>query len=168
MNQITEIFGYGLLIGTAATGVMDLGGLAIKRMTGTPLPRYDLVGRWIAWMARGRFMHASIAASPAIHHETLLGWATHYAIGAAFAMVLLGIWGVEWASNPTVAPALIAGIGSIAAPLLLMQPCMGSGIASRLAPNPTVAGVRSLINHALFAGGLYAAGWLTRWLVVSL
>jgi len=167
MEQVTEVFGYAVLVGTIATGAMDLGGWALKRTAGIPMPRYDFVGRWIAWMGRGRFVHAPIAASSAIRGEKPLGWLVHYAIGAVFAFVLLRIWGIEWISSPTVLPALIVGIGSVAAPFLLMQPCMGAGLASRRAPDPRTARVRSLVNHALFAGGLYVAGWLTRWLVVS-
>lgn len=165
MNQVTEVFLYASLVGTAATGAMDLGGWALKRVAGIPMPRYDFIGRWIAWMGRGRFFHAAIAASPSIRGEKLLGWVAHYAIGVAFAFVLLGIWGIEWVARPSVAPALMVGIGSVAAPFFLMQPCMGAGIASRLAPNPAIARMRSLINHALFAGGLYVAGWLARGLV---
>lgn len=146
---------------------MDLGGVALKHATGIPMPRYDLVGRWVAWMGRGRFVHRPIAASPAMRGEKPLGWLMHYVIGVVFAFVLLRIWGVAWISDPTVKPALIVGIGSVAAPFLLMQPCMGAGIASRRTPDPRTARVRSLINHALFAGGLYVACWLVRALVIS-
>ncbi|TDU28499.1 DUF2938 family protein [Panacagrimonas perspica] len=167
MDQIIEVFGYALLVGTVATGVMDLGGWALKHAAGLPMPRYDLVGRWVAWMVRGRLVHRPIAASPAMRGEKPLGWFVHYTIGVVFAFALLWIQGVEWIAAPTVMPALIVGIGSVAAPFLLMQPCMGAGIASHRAPDPATARVRSLINHALFAGGLYIAGWTVRCLAVS-
>ena len=33
--------------------------------------------------------------------ERLIGWTAHYLIGIAFAAVLLAIWGLEWARQPT-------------------------------------------------------------------
>jgi hypothetical protein len=54
------------------------------------------------------------------------------------------------------------GIGSVAAPFLLMQPGMGVGIAAAHAPKPGAARTRSLITHLTFGIGLYAAGWIVR------
>ena len=45
------------------------------------------------------------------------------------------------------------------APFLLMQPCMGAGIAASRTPHPASARVHSLINHAVFGLGLYLFGW---------
>ena len=73
--------------------------------------------------------------------------------------------GREWAREPTLIPALIVGISSVAAPFLLTQPGMGLGIAARRTPNPAAARRRSLTTHAIFGLGLYAAGWATRLLV---
>jgi hypothetical protein len=109
---------------------------------------YGLVGRWLAYLPRGRFRHERIAAMPPVHGERLLGWTAHYIIGIAFAAVLLAIWGIDWARQPTLGPALIVGIGSVAAPFLVMQ-----------------ARVQSLVTHAVFGLGLYAAGWLQSILV---
>ena len=44
-----------LLIGAGATAWIDLWALVRRRLFGTPLPNFGLVGRWIAHMARGRF-----------------------------------------------------------------------------------------------------------------
>jgi hypothetical protein len=111
-------------------------------------------------MARGRFRHDAIAASPPVQHERLIGWTAHYLIGVAFAGVLLAIWGVEWARQPTLAPALIVGIVSVAAPFLVMQPGMGAGIAASRTPRPSAARVQSVVTHTVFGCGLYAAAWL--------
>ena len=59
-------------------------------------------------------------------------------------------------------PALIVGIGTVAAPFLLMQPGMGLGIAASRTPGPRAARLRSLLAHAIFGVGLYAAGWAVR------
>ena len=150
-----------LLIGTGATAVMDIWAAARKWLLGVPLPDYGLVGRWLAYMARGRFRHDPIAASPPLWGERLIGWTAHYLIGIVFAAMLLAIWGLDWARHPTIVPALIVGIGSVAAPFLLMQPGMGSGIASSRTPHPAAARLRSLVTHGIFGFGLYAAGWVT-------
>ena len=149
-----------VLIGAGATVVMDLWVLARKRLLGVPAASYGLVGRWIAGLARGRFRHERIAASPAVRGELLLGWTAHYLIGLAFAALLLAIWGIDWAREPTLAPALIVGIGTVLAPFLVMQPGMGAGIAASRTSRPGAARLQSLITHTIFGFGLYAAGWL--------
>ena len=129
-----------------------------QRLFGIPAADYGLVGRWLAYIPRGRFRHDPIDASPPIRGERALGWIAHYAIGTAYAGMLLAIFGLEWARRPTIGPALIVGIGSVLAPFLIMQPGMGAGIAASRTPRPAAARVRSLISHAIFALGLYAAG----------
>lgn len=147
-----------LFIGVGATAVMDLWGLARKPLFGIAPPNYAMVGRWIAHMTRGRFRHDSIAASAPVRGEHILGWTAHYLIGIAFAALLIGIWGLAWVRHPTIGPALAVGIGSVAAPFLLMQPGMGAGIAASRTPRPASARLQSLITHAVFGLGLYAAG----------
>jgi hypothetical protein len=147
-----------LLIGAGATAATDLWAIARKRLLGIPAPNYGLVGRWIAHMPRGRFRHDSIAAAPPVGGERLIGWTAHYLIGTAFAAILPGIWGTAWIEHPTIGPALIVGIGTVAAPFLLMQPGMGAGIAASRTPRPASARLQSLLMHAIFGLGLYAAG----------
>jgi len=156
MNYLTST----LLTGAGATAVMDIWAIARKRLFGVPLPDYGLVGRWLGYLPRGRFRHQPIKASPPLQGERLLGWAAHYLIGIAFAAALLAIWGLEWARQPTLGPALIVGICSVAAPFLLMQPGMGAGIAASRTPRPAAARLQSLVTHAIFGLGLYAAAWI--------
>ncbi len=155
---------HAVLLGTGATAVMDAWGLARKRLLGAKAPDYGLVGRWLAYMPRGRFRHDPIAATPPVRAERLIGWSAHYLIGVAFAALLLAIWGLEWARQPTLAPALIVGIATVAAPFLLMQPGMGLGIAASRTPRPGAARVQSLVTHTVFGLGLYAAAFLTNFL----
>ena len=156
---------YALLLGAVATAATDLWGIARKSLLGIPAPDYGLVGRWIAYFPRGRFRHDRIAASPPIQGERLIGWTAHYLIGIAFATVLLGVWGLDWARHPTIGPALVVGIGGMAAPLLLMQPGMGAGIAASRTPRPAAARLQTFITHGIFGLGLYAAGWATSLLI---
>ena len=149
-----------IITGVGATAVMDLWGIVRKRVLGVPLPDYGLVGRWMAGLPRGRFRHDPIAASPSVRGERVIGWAAHYGIGIAFAALLLATFGLSWLHEPTIIPALIVGIGTVAAPFLLMQPGMGAGIAASRTRNPAAARLQSLVTHAIFGLGLYGAGWL--------
>jgi hypothetical protein len=154
-----------VLIGAGATAFLDVYGVMRGWLTGSAMPDYAPVGRWIAHMARGRFVHDAIGRSAPVAGERFIGWSAHYLIGVMFAAVLLVVW-PDWAHAPALLPALIVGIGSVAAPFLLMQPGMGLGVAASRTPNPRAARLRSLTTHTIFALGLYlaglAAGWLPR------
>jgi hypothetical protein len=78
-----------------------------------------------------------------------------------------GLWGPAWVQNPSIGPALLIGIFSIAAPFLIMQPGMGAGIAASRTPNPPAARFQSLVTHFIFGLGLYASAWLLHRFVSS-
>jgi len=158
------IFDYSIcavFVGIGATAVMDAWVLLRKRMLGIPAQSYGLVGRWLTGLPRGKFRHERIAASPAVRGELLIGWTAHYLIGIAFAGLLLAIWGLDWTRRPTLAPALIVGVGTVLAPFLVMQPGMGAGFFASRTPKPRAARLQSLLTHAIFGIGLYAAGRLS-------
>lgn len=144
------------LIGMGATAVTDFWAIVRRRLFGNPPPNYALVGRWLAHMPRGRFRHDSIAAASPVKGEGVIGWTAHYLIGVSFAAILPGVWGIEWIRDPTIGPALIVGIGTVAAPFLVMQPGMGAGIAASRTPRPAAARYQSIVMHAMFGLGLYA------------
>jgi hypothetical protein len=157
MREVLDYATNAIVIGVGATAFMDIIAALRTRIFGTPAANYALVGRWLAYCARGHFHHESIATTAPICGEAAIGWSAHYLIGIAFATVLLVIWSLEWSCSPTIIPALIIGITSVAAPFLLMQPAMGAGIAARRTPNPAAARLRSLITHTIFGVGLYGA-----------
>lgn len=164
MDEMTNYLVAALVVGVGATAVTDLWSVARKSLLGIAPPNFGLVGRWMAYLPRGQFRHDSIAASPPVQAERLIGWLAHYLIGIAFAGVLIGIWGLAWLERPTLAPALIVGIITVAAPFLLMQPGMGAGIAASRTPKPNSARLQSLITHVIFGVGLYVAGWTAHFL----
>lgn len=157
MNYVT----FTLIVGVGATAISDIWGVMRSTLFGIPFPNYRLVGRWIGHMKHGRFRHASIAASAPIRGEHILGWTAHYLIGVAFSALLITIGGVEWRQHPTIGLAILVGVGTVAAPFLLMQPGMGAGIAASRTPNPVAARQQSLIFHAVFGLGLYVTAWVT-------
>lgn len=161
MTETMSYLVYAVLIGAGATAVMDVWTIARRALFAVPLANYAMVGRWLAYLPRGRFMHHPISKSPAVRGERAVGWIAHYLIGMAFAAVLLAIWGLEWTRHPTLTPALIVGLGSVAAPFLVMQPGMGAGIAASKTPNPANARIQSVVTHGIFGLGLYLAGEVT-------
>src|ERR1044071_9145085 len=67
-----------VLTGAGATALMDLWVVARKRFLGIPALDYGLVGRWLAYLPRGRFRHHPIARTPQVRGERLIGWTAHY------------------------------------------------------------------------------------------
>ena len=152
-----------VLIGVGATAVTDLWAIARKRLLGVPLPDYGLVGRWLAHMVLSRRLrHERISAAPAVRGERLIGWTAHYLTGISFAALLVLAWGPAWIREPAIGPALLVGVGTVAAPFLLMQPGMGAGIAASRTPRPSAARLHSLVTHTVFGLGLYVTGQVVR------
>jgi len=144
------------LIGIGATAVMDLW-LSVQKRLGLRTLDFALIGRWAGHLLHGRFAHASIAQAPPIAGERAWGWLTHYAVGVAFAGVLVAVQGLGWTRSPSLLPAIAMGIGTVAVPLFVMQPAMGAGFAASRTPTPLKNCLRSLANHAVFGLGLYVS-----------
>jgi hypothetical protein len=161
MNETFEFAIRAAMTGIGATIVMDLWGLAATRALRFPPLDFTLVGRWLGHMRHGRFRHDSIARAAPVAGERVIGWTAHYVIGVGFAALLLALYGLDWARRPTLLPALIVGLATLAAPFFLMQPGMGAGIAASRTPNPGEARMRSVWNHLFFGAGLYVSARLT-------
>ena len=146
---------YVIAVGLGATLVMDLWGIFVKHAFNVPSSNYCFVGRWLRYMPEGIFRHGSIAAAPKKPGECAVGWIAHYAIGVMFASALMLSASPRWLLEPTLLPAMILGVATVAFPFLVMQPSFGQGIAASKTPNPTRARFRSLMNHAVFGLGLY-------------
>jgi hypothetical protein len=144
------------LVGMGATALMDVWLLLLARL-GVPSTSFAMVGRWVGHFARGRFAHAAVSKADPIPFELGVGWLTHYAIGIAYAALLVALQGTAWLERPTVLPALVFGVVTVAAPWFVMQPAMGAGFMALKTPTPLKSGLRSLANHLVFGGGLYAS-----------
>ena len=144
-----------VFVGVFATIVMDIWALLLKRAFSIPSLNYCFVGRWLRHMLGGTFKHVSIASAQPKASECTVGWIAHYAIGIIFAVVLLLIVNSSWLQQPTLGPALVFGLVTVAVPFFIMQPSLGLGIAAAKTPHPMQARVRSLVAHAVFGAGLY-------------
>jgi hypothetical protein len=163
MNQVLQDLTLVVLIGVGATAIMDAWLFLLKRLN-VPTTGFAMVGRWIGHALNGRWKHAAIARAEPVKGELVLGWLIHYGVGIAFAGVLVGIFGMAWARNPSLVPALLVGAGTVVAPLFVMQPAMGSGIASSKTAAPLKNCFRSLANHTVFGAGLYFAAASLEWI----
>jgi len=144
------------LVGIGATVLMDLWLWLLSRL-GVPTTGFAMVGRWVGHFGRGEFAHAAISKAAPIPFELGLGWLTHYLIGIAFAVLLVGLQGAGWLEQPTLLPALVFGVVTVTAPWFVMQPAMGAGVLALKTPTPLRNGLRNLANHAVFGAGLYVA-----------
>lgn len=159
--SLADLLIYSSMIGIGATIMMDIWAFLLKICFDIPSLNYAFVGRWIGHMKNGLFVHNNIARAKSTRAETLLGWFFHYLTGVIFAGALLIIWGNNWLQNPTIAPALILGIGTVLFPFLIMQPCFGLGFGAAKTPAPNIARLRSLMAHTIFGTGLYVSGCLS-------
>jgi len=150
-------------IGIGATLVMDVWLLLLGRL-GVPTLNFSLIGRWLGHLPHGTWRHHPIMKSRPVRGELLMGWLFHYAVGILFAGLLAALAGMSWVQAPSLLPALAVGAGTVAAPLFVMQPAMGAGIASSRTAAPLKNCLRSLANHTVFGAGLYLSATLIAWL----
>lgn len=160
MTDKLEFLTRAVLIGTGATMTMDLWALLLRQV-GVPSLNFAFLGRWLAHLPDGQWVHASIAKAAPVRGELLLGWAAHYSIGITFAALLLSTFGLDWARSPSLLPALIIGVLTVAAPLLVLQPALGAGIASSKTATPVFNCAKSVVTHTVYGFGLYLAALAT-------
>jgi hypothetical protein len=160
MNDTLELALRTVLVGAGATLTMD-GWAFLLRRIGIPSLDLALLGRWLGHLRRGRWKHESIARAAPVRGELLLGWCAHYAIGITFAALLLSTFGLGWARSPSPTPALFIGIATAVAPLFILQPALGAGIASSKTSAPVRNSLKSLLTHTVFGVGLYLSALAT-------
>lgn len=149
------------VVGAGATVVMDVGAELLRRTRGTRSLDYALVGRWVGHMPRGKVAHRSIREAEPVPSEKLIGWTAHYVIGTGIAVILVAAR-PAWLERPTLVPALVAGVGTVAAPWFLMQPAFGMGVAGSRTPDPAAVRIGSLRAHTLYGLGLWVCGRAAR------
>jgi hypothetical protein len=149
-----------VLIGVGATVLIDLWALLLRRAFQVGSLDYCLLGRWVLYMRHGTIAHESIAAAAGKRHECKVGWATHYLIGIAFALLFVLLASENWLARPTLLPALLFGVATVLVPFFTMQPAFGLGVAASKTPHPNKARLKSLMTHTLFGVGLYVAAYL--------
>jgi len=152
----------GLLIGSIATIGLDIWAAIAKHLLRLPTADWALVGRWVGHMPGGIFAHTSIASSPKIPNELAIGWLTHYCTGMIYGVAYLTIVQLLLSASPSLNSAIGFGLVTLAAPWLIMQPGMGSGVFASKTARPGVVRLVNLSMHLVFGVCLYGA-----WLLVA-
>jgi hypothetical protein len=155
MNYLLKI----IVIGIGSTLIVDLwiwflGLFNIKSLD------YRFVGRWIGSFPKGKFFHSNIMNTEPVNGELILGWTSHYLIGITFSFLPFIFYGSEWLKNPGLHTGVLVGIITLAAPLFIMQPAFGFGIASSNLPEPHLRIIKSFMTHLVYGLGLYATALL--------
>lgn len=151
---------HAIFIGITATIFMDLVALGQLKVLGIPSLNYTLMGRWICYIPKGRWIHRPIGQSAPIPYEAVVGWSAHYLIGIIFSFSLLFVAGPKWSAQPDPMLPIAYGAVTVLAPFLVLQPGMGAGVAARKTPRPWIARFRSLAAHLSFGIGLWLGAWL--------
>ncbi len=162
MNNPILHFLSPVFIGIGATLTFDLWALFLKYAFKVTPSNFCLLGRWILYMPEGVFNHAAIVSTPQKNGECTVGWIAHYMTGIVFAFGFIAFTDDAWLQHPTLTPALLFGVVTVAAPFFIMQPAFGLGVAASKTSNSTQARIRSIMNHAVFGAALYIFGVLLR------
>lgn len=151
-----------VITGIGATLVMDLWSLIQKHIIKLPPLNYALVGRWVLWIPRGKLWHNTIVSTASVRKEFLTGWAFHYLTGILFAFIPLLLKGTTWFCEPSFMTALLAGLLTLFAPFMILQPAFGFGIAASRTPRPWLTRLLSLLTHLAYGLGLYIAALVSK------
>jgi hypothetical protein len=153
---------HSLTMGVAATALLDLWAILLNRLFGFGLPNWAMVGRWVAGLAAGKFMHDDIGKAPPVANELAIGWIFHYAVGIAFALVTVQIGGMDWMQRPTLMLPLIVGIVTVGCGWFILQPGLGNGIAASKKPDANRIRLLNIAGHIVFGFGLWFAALAIR------
>ena len=142
-----------ILIGCGSTLFMDLYSFTLKKYFGIHSLDYRLIGRWLIYLSKAQLIHCTIVQTPKVKHEKLLGWLSHYLMGILFSMVF-----VKYVIHVSLFPlvlALVFGLLTVFVPFLIIQPCLGFGLAAGKTRSPWIARFKSIGHHLIFGLGLY-------------
>jgi hypothetical protein len=159
---VTDFLFRAMVMGVAATALLDLWNLLLNRIPGYPLPNWALVGRWFAHLSGGTLVHADIGAARPIANELAIGWIAHYAVGILFAGMTLLIGGRAWVVAPNLLLPLFVGWITIGCGWFILQPGMGAGIAASKKPDRVRIRLLNFLGHTVFGIGLFGAALMLR------
>ncbi|WP_340119029.1 DUF2938 family protein [Pelagibius sp. 7325] len=146
--------------GLFATVMLDLWQRLVHAVAGIPPANWAFVGRWFAYIPRGRLVHRPIADTPPIEGELALGWTLHYLIGLAYGFAYVGLMVYGLDRQPSLLNGFVFGLCSVMIPWFILQPGLGLGVMGWRTPKPWVPMFNALANHIVYGVALYAGVWL--------
>jgi len=155
---MTDVIVFCLVTGILSTVALDLWVTLVEKLTGLPPTNWGMVGRWLTGIPQGRLVLDGADASAPTGGEKALGWIVHYVVGISYSVLLLLLWGMEFAHAPTVMPVVIVGVViSTLAGLMILMPGLGAGFMGSKLPNQGAVFVYVLVAHVVYAVALYGA-----------
>lgn len=149
-----------LIVGVAATVMLDAMQLLMKQIFGWPATNWGIIGRWAAGLPKGKLVNTEIGKSPQVENELTLGWLVHYGVGIAYGAIYLFLVYQVFGTTPGFVSAMIFGLGSVAVTWFMMEPILGAGVMGANTPDPMVTRLHDLGSHLGFGLGLYLGGLL--------
>lgn len=146
--------------GLFATVVLDVWQRLVHATVGIPPANWAFVGRWFAYIPRGRLVHRPIGETAAVEGELALGWGLHYLIGLAYGFAYLGLMVYGLGRPPTLLNGFIFGLCSVVIPWFILQPGLGIGVMGRKTAKPAVPMFNALANHVVYGIALYGGAVL--------
>jgi len=144
-----------VMAGVLATLALDIWQRLLFAVSGIPPADWGLIGRWFAYIPKGRLIHQPIAETPAVAGESAIGWTMHYLVGIAYGFAYLGLMAFGLERPPSLLNGFLFGAVSVVIPWFIMQPGLGAGVMARLAPNPWIPRLNALASHILYGIALY-------------
>ncbi len=155
--NLTDFLLRSLVMGVAATALLDLWAMLLNRLFGFGLPNWAMVGRWVAHCPSGQFVHDDIGKAAPVAGELTIGWIFHYAVGFSFAAATLMLGGGAWIKAPTLALPMIVGLVTVGFGWFVLQPALGAGFAASRKPDAGRIRLLNIAGHVVFGLGLWLA-----------
>jgi hypothetical protein len=150
----------GAVVGIAATVTMDVLSIVARRAGLVVGADGKWVGRWYLGMARGKFAHTNIAASPELAAEGRTALIGHYLIGIILAIVYVAGAPALGLNPGSIAVAVGYGLATCVFPWFMVYPALGFGAFGRQGPSELKLTVSSVWNHLFYGLGLWWASAL--------
>jgi hypothetical protein len=107
-----------------------------------------------------KVFHDDIAQAKPVPMEAYIGLGFHYAIGVAYGVLFAICAGAQWFAVPNFLPLWIFALLAISGGWFLLFPGMGLGWALSKVDNPFRARAMGLVEHTVFAAGMWIAAFL--------
>ncbi len=154
MNNILEI----ILLGSFATLFMDLSAKLLSRLKIIqPVIESRIVGRWVLYMLKGKFIHKDITKTPELEYENKAAILAHYLIGIVLAFIYLVFKELLPAAQIQFVTPIIFGLLTTLLPWLWLYPSIGLGFLAFKTERTSTYLITSTVNHFNF--GLGFAIW---------
>ena len=160
MELLTWAF-FGGIIGAALMDITETYAAKIGITSGVNIA---LVGRWFAYLLRGKFTHSNILDTQPLPQEVRMGWAFHILIGGGGVALLYPLFfqvtGLAFPKSHLLG-GMLFGLATSLLPWFILLPSFGWGFFGRNGPkgsNALLASTLSHIPYGLGVGAVIALG----------